>query len=162
MARKATWQSHASPREHLRGAKVTHVCALYIYILFNYKYKHPDYRNSLTHKTALHFKRIKSFLFLRVGLCSLKFVSLQDTWRSVEHWIKACGLLHLDRVDAESTGSSINHVRFKWRSWWLTWRHVDSPWPPDEHPVDAMNWRASSSHDVDASQPSINDRMDAT
>ena len=30
VARKATWQSHADPRERLRGAEVTRVC-IYIY-----------------------------------------------------------------------------------------------------------------------------------
>ena len=41
VARKATWQSHAGPRERLRGAEVTRV---YINIYHNYKgystYKH--------------------------------------------------------------------------------------------------------------------------
>ena len=31
VARKATWQSHADPRERLRGAKVTRVMHIYIY-----------------------------------------------------------------------------------------------------------------------------------
>ena len=30
VTRKATWQSHAGPRERLRGAEVTHGCYLYL------------------------------------------------------------------------------------------------------------------------------------
>ena len=30
VARKATWQSHAGPRERLRGAEVTRGCYLYL------------------------------------------------------------------------------------------------------------------------------------
>ena len=37
VARKATWQSHASPRGHLRGAEVTRVRNIHIYIyIFTY------------------------------------------------------------------------------------------------------------------------------
>ena len=68
MARKATWQSHASPCRRPRGTEVTRVCALYIYILYSYKYKNPDYQNSLTHKTAPRYIRGISNHFLRVGL----------------------------------------------------------------------------------------------
>ena len=36
VARKATWQSHASPRERLRGAEVTRGQYLYLsYIVYN-------------------------------------------------------------------------------------------------------------------------------
>ena len=116
MACKTTWQSHADPRGHLRGAEVTRG-AIYIFIyLYSYKYKRPDYQNSLTHKTALPFKRVKYFLFLRVGLCSLLLFYFQDTWNYVIRWIRASGLSCVDAVDAKSTGSSIKHVlksRFK-------------------------------------------------
>ena len=48
-ARKATWQSHAGPRERLRGAEVTRV---HIYIYRNYKgystYKHYVFVITLT------------------------------------------------------------------------------------------------------------------
>ena len=70
MARKATWQSHASPRERQRGAEVTRVCVIYIYILYNgySKYKHSAYRNSLTLISAPPYTCVISNNFLRVGL----------------------------------------------------------------------------------------------
>ena len=63
---------------------------IYIYILnIGIKYKRPDYWNSLTHETALPFKHVKSFLFLRVGLCSLLLFYFQDTWNYAIRWIIA-------------------------------------------------------------------------
>ena len=46
VASKATWQSHADPRKHLRGAQVTRDIHIYIYsYLYGYStYKHPIFQ----------------------------------------------------------------------------------------------------------------------
>ena len=45
VARKATWQSHAGPRERLRGAEVTRGCYLYLIVIYRFYniYKSSDY-----------------------------------------------------------------------------------------------------------------------
>ena len=51
-----------------------------------------------------------SLFFFCVGLCSRGTLSLQDTGRKEVHRIRTQSIHH---VDAESTGSAINHVRLK-------------------------------------------------
>ena len=69
MAHKATWQSHAGPRERLRGAEVTRGQYLYLsYIVYNI-YRSPDYRekNLLTLITASPYILENFILFLPCG-----------------------------------------------------------------------------------------------
>ena len=69
VARNATWQSHASPREHLRGAEVTRGQYLYLpYIVYNI-YRSPDYRETklLTIITASPYIPENFILFLPCG-----------------------------------------------------------------------------------------------
>ena len=69
VARKAMWQSHAGPRECLRGAEVTRGQYFYLsYIVYNI-YRSPDYRetNLLTLITASCYILENFILFLPCG-----------------------------------------------------------------------------------------------
>ena len=111
--RRGTQGHVAEPREPMQAPawRGGNKCMRDIfYILYSYKYKRPDYRNSLTHKTALPFKCVISSLFLRVGLCSLLFFSFQDTWDYAIRWIRARGSSRVDVVEFGSMQSSSTHV----------------------------------------------------
>ena len=82
--RRGTQGHVAEPREPTQapawrgGDTCMHI--IFSYILYSYKYKHPDYRNSLTHKTAPPYKPVPS---LYVSLCGTipSLFLFQATWQ---------------------------------------------------------------------------------
>ena len=69
VARKATWQSHAGPRERTHGTEVTRGQYLYLSYIIYIIYRSPDYRekNLLTLITASRYIPENFILFLPCG-----------------------------------------------------------------------------------------------
>ena len=70
MARKATWQSHADPRERLRGVDVTHIHIIYFIhkVIVHISILYLEFANPL--KPSHILNPMFPLNFYRVGLCS--------------------------------------------------------------------------------------------
>ena len=103
VARKATWQSHADPRECLRGADVTrvHIYILYIYIILrvivHISIPYSELANPLFSSHLINTSL--SLNFHRVELCST-FV-FKCRWRGLTRGIgsRARRMMRVGRVN---------------------------------------------------------------
>ena len=106
-----TW--HARPRGPTR-VPTWHGCdmhIIYIYHTYGYNtYKHFIFRTHHPFNLPHLINPVNSLHFIRVGLCSLVFLSFK---RRGEAWIagsKAREMARVDRMDARSTRSLSKHV----------------------------------------------------
>ena len=108
MARKATWQHHADPREWVSGIAVTYI--LYIYYIGYRKYKPSieDIANLLGSPHIIY--PILSLQFLCVGL--LIFFHLVFRQHGSIQRVNSIsrGTLHVNHMESGSTRSLITHV----------------------------------------------------
>ena len=99
----ATWQSHAGPRERLRGAEVTRGQYLYLSYIGFIKYI----------GVPIIGRQIINSL-IRRPLYTREFPFIFTVWTNslisskIYRWIKARDASRADTVDARTTGSPIN------------------------------------------------------
>ena len=91
-------QGHvAEPREPTRapawrgGDTCMHI--IFIYIVYSYKYKRPDYRNLLTSKFASPYIPDHSLSFSLRGTMFHSCFELQATWLNAMRWIKSAWII---------------------------------------------------------------------
>ena len=92
MARKATWQRHADPRNAPRGA-IYHILH-YVYIYINRSLSSPYKGGSYPYKRSGIIYPTVSLIKVRVGLFFFNVLTFQVTWREEERRIQSTRRSH--------------------------------------------------------------------
>ena len=102
MALRATWQSHADPREYLRGTEVTFIHIYFYYISYStYKRSIEELADHLNPPHIIY--PIVSLKFLRVGLLVFLYFDFRRRGSIPRVGSIARKKTRVDAVDARST-----------------------------------------------------------